>query len=163
MDHLSLLLDRISLRARVFHSGQICGVHDFPQDANQSHVHLINHGPVELVDAANRISVTQPSLLFLPRPEAHRLIADDGNGADVVCASIEFAGGLQNPVVESLPSIVLVPLTDMLAAPPLLALIYREAFSDSRGRQAALDRLCELLLIVIVRARPLLTAGWFRV
>jgi AraC-like DNA-binding protein len=151
MDHLSLLLHRISLSARVFHSGQICGVHDFPGDANRSHVHLINRGPVEVVGATGSLRVTQPSLLFLPRPEVHRLIASDGEGADVVCASIAFSGGLQNPVVDSMPAVVLIPLADLPGAAPLLALIYREAFSEARGRQAALDRLCELLVIEMLR------------
>ncbi|GAC1608168.1 MAG: AraC family transcriptional regulator [Ramlibacter sp.] len=152
MDHLSLLLQRVCLNAGVFYSGQICGVHDFPRDTERSHVHLINRGPVELVGAAGGgFAITQPSLLFLPRPDAHRLIADERLGADVVCASIEFAGGLQNPIVDSLPAMVLVPLAELPAAEPLLALLYREAFAGLSGRQAALDRLCELLLIQLLR------------
>lgn len=152
MDLLSPLLHRFSMSAGVFYSGQICGVHDFDRDTQRGHVHLINRGPVELVGGSEgALSITQPSLLFMPRPDAHRLIADDRNGADVVCASIQFGAGGRNPITDSLPSMVLVALTDLPGAQALLELLYDEAFAQHCGRQASLDRLCELLLIRLLR------------
>lgn len=152
MDLLSPLLHRFSMSAGVFYSGQICGVHDFDRDTQRGHVHLINRGPVELVGGSEgSLSITQPSLLFMPRPDAHRLIADDRNGADVVCASIQFGAGGRNPITDSLPSMVLVALTDLPGAQALLELLYDEAFAQHCGRQASLDRLCELLLIRLLR------------
>ena len=140
------------MSAGVFYSGQICGVHDFDRDTQRGHVHLINRGPVELVGGSEgSLSITQPSLLFMPRPDAHRLIADDRNGADVVCASIQFGAGGRNPISDSLPSMVLVALTDLPGAQALLELLYDEAFAQHCGRQASLDRLCELLLIRLLR------------
>ena len=85
------------------------------------------------------------------RPDAHRLIANDRDGADVVCASIQFGGGGRNPITDSLPPMVLVPLRDLPGAQALLDLLYDEAFTEQCGRQAALDRLCELLLIRLLR------------
>lgn len=152
MDLLSPLLHRFSMSAGVFYSGRICGVHDFDRDTQRGHVHLINRGPVELVGGSEgALSITQPSLLFMPRPDAHRLIADDRNGADVVCASIQFGAGGRNPITDSLPSMVLVALTDLPGAQALLELLYAEAFAQHCGRQASLDRLCELLLIRLLR------------
>ena len=152
MDLLSPLLHRFSMSAGVFYSGRICGVHDFDRDTQRGHVHLINRGPVELVGGSEgALSITQPSLLFMPRPDAHRLIADDRNGADVVCASIQFGAGGRNPITDSLPSMVLVALTDLPGAQALLELLYDEAFAQHCGRQASLDRLCELLLIRLLR------------
>ncbi|MEO6033211.1 MAG: AraC family transcriptional regulator, partial [Burkholderiaceae bacterium] len=50
-----------------------------------------------------------------------------------------------------LPPLVLVPLARLPGAQALLELLYDEAFAEHRGRQAALDRLCELLLIRLLR------------
>lgn len=152
MDRLSQLLSRFSLTAGVFYSGNICGVHDFDRDARRGHVHLVKRGPVQMLGGPEGgLHITEPSLLFLPRPEVHQLIADDRHGADVVCASIQFGGGGRNPITDSLPDLVIVPLVDLPGAEPLLALLYEEAFSAQNGRQAALDRLCELLLIRLLR------------
>lgn len=152
MDRLSLLLQRFSLSAGVFYTGQICGIHHFERDTQRGHVHLIKRGPVTLTGGVEgTLSITEPTLLFLPRPDAHRLIADDRDGADVVCASIQFGGGGHNPITDSLPTMVLVRLADLPGAQSLLDLLYDEAFSEQCGRQAALDRLCEILLIRLLR------------
>ena len=152
MDRLSLLLQRFSLTAGVFYTGQICGIHHFERDTQRGHVHLIKRGPVTLTGGLEgSLAITEPTLLFLPRPDAHRLIADEREGADVVCASIQFGGGGRNPITDSLPPTVLVPLAELAGAQALLDLLYDEAFTEQCGRQAALDRLCELLLIRLLR------------
>ncbi|MEO6032068.1 MAG: cupin domain-containing protein, partial [Burkholderiaceae bacterium] len=104
MDPLSLLLHRLSLSAGVFYSGQICGIHNFERDTHRGHVHIIKRGPVKLTGGREgSFEITDPSLLFLPRPDDHRLIADERAGADVVCASIQFGGGGHNPITDPLP------------------------------------------------------------
>lgn len=152
MDRLSLLLRRFSLSAGVFYSGQICGIHDFERDTQCGHFHLVKRGPVSLIGGrGGTLTIEEPSLLFMPRPDAHRLVANDRDGADVVCASIQFGGGGRNPVTDSLPSLVLLPLAEIPGSSALLELLYDEAFSELCGRQAALDRLCELVLIRLLR------------
>jgi len=152
MDRLSLLLQRFSLSAGVFYSGQICGVHTFERATQRGHVHLVKRGPVKLLGGRDgMLSITEPSLLFMPRPDTHRLVANDRDGADVVCAAIQFGGGGHNPITDSLPNLVLVPLSALPGAQALLELLYEEAFAEQCGRQAALDRLCELLLIRLLR------------
>lgn len=152
MDRLSHLLERFSLSAGVFYSGNICGVHDFEDDSQRGHVHLVKRGPVQMIGGPEGgVSINEPSLLFLPRSNAHQLIADERHGADVVCATIRFGGGGSNPISDSLPGLVMVPLSHLPGAGPLLELLYEEAFSEHCGRQAALDRLCEFLLIRMLR------------
>lgn len=152
MDRLSLLLHRFSLSAGVFYTGHICGIHHFERDSRRGHVHLVKRGPVTLTGCPEgTLKIAEPTLLFLPRPGAHRLIANDRDGADVVCASIQFGGGGHNPITDSLPPLVHVPLAELHGAQALLELFYDEAFAEHCGRQAALDRLCELLLIRLLR------------
>jgi len=94
MDRLTTLLNQFSLSAGVFYTGNICGVHGFEQDASQGHIHLIKRGPVQVIGVRREIMhITEPSVLFLPRPDTHRLVADEHAGADVVCATVKFGGG----------------------------------------------------------------------
>lgn len=152
MDRLSTLLNHFTLRAGVFYSGNICGIHTFDEDPVRGHLHLIRRGPVRVLGVgSSSVDIVRPSVLFLPRPDAHRLIANDRTGADVVCGTVQFGSGGRNPVSDSLPSVVLVELDALAGMESLLGLMFEEAFSDASGRQAALDRLCEVLLIRLLR------------
>jgi hypothetical protein len=112
MDALSSVLSRIALRAGVFYSGNICGLHDFEHDVFKGHLHLIERGPIVLQTQGQAdVHLNEPTVLFLPRPQWHRLVADDGAGADVVCGTIALGGGVHNPVSASLPDVVQVPLS----------------------------------------------------
>jgi len=111
--------------------GNICGAHDFERDARRGHVHLIKHGPVQLIGGPEGgLSITEPSLLFMPRSNAHTLIANDRDGADVVCAANQFGAGGATPISDSLPALVIVPLSELPGAQPLLELLFEEAFSQ---------------------------------
>ncbi|MEZ5573796.1 MAG: cupin domain-containing protein [Halioglobus sp.] len=67
-----------------------------------------------------------------------------------VCGAIDFGCGLENPVTQVMPGLIPVDLNN----PHLLAilnLLFEEAFNSACGRQAALDRICELLVIQLLR------------
>lgn len=152
MDRLGTLLANFTLRAGVFHTGNICGIHDFRADPLRGHIHLVRRGPAHVIGVREAaIAITEPSILFLPRPEAHRLVADGPAGADVVCGTVQFGGGGCNPIADSLPGVVLVALSALPGMEALLGLMFDEAFSEQCGRQAALDRLCEVLMIRLLR------------
>lgn len=152
MDRLTTLLNHFSLHAGVFYTGNICGVHDFEKDALRGHLHLVKRGPVQVIGIRNAvIHISVPSLLFLPRPDTHRLVADERAGADVVCGTVQFGGGGRNPITDSLPAVVLVELAQLPGVQALLGLMFDEAFSENCGRQAVLDRLCEVLMIRLLR------------
>jgi transcriptional regulator GlxA family with amidase domain len=67
--------------------------------------------------------IDRPSILFFPRPHHHRLKASEEDGAELVCAKIEFGAGMVNPLIASLP-----------------------------GRQAAIDRLFEYVFVLLIRS-----------
>jgi len=152
MDRLTTLLSHFSLHAGVFYTGNICGIHDFAQDGLRGHIHLIRRGPVQVVGVKPVVfDIHEPTLLFLPRPDTHRLVADDRAGADVVCATVQFGGGGKNPITDALPGVVMVELAQMAGVQALLDLMFDEAFTGHDGRQAVLDRLCEVLMIRLLR------------
>lgn len=96
--------------------------------------------------------IDQPSVLFYPRRCRHRLQADEGNGAEIVCASIAFGAGMLNPLVRALPEVLIVPLNSAMELAPAVELLFAEAFAEHPGRQTAVDRLAEYLLVLLLRA-----------
>lgn len=153
MDPLSRLLSRFAVTAGVFYTGRICGVHPFAADRHRGHLHLIEQGPVDFTDDQGRTErIEQPTLIYLPRPERHSLVADEIAGAKVLCATVQFGGGdNHNPVSDSLPAVVKVPLEELDGSAAILGLIAKEAFQEQMGGQSAIDRLCELLIIKLLR------------
>ena len=151
-DRLSALLQRFDLRARVIHSGTLCGAADFDGSAGVGHLYLVRRGPVGLTDSQGRRSVvTDPSVLFMPRPGAHRLEGGDEPGADVVCASIDFGAGDENPLLRGLPALLSVPLAQLPGLDLAQQLLFSEAQASRCGHGAVVDRLTEVLVIQLLR------------
>lgn len=152
MNTLDSLLSHFSLHAGVFYTGNICGRHDFEKDPMRGHLHVIKQGVVELIGVTRKkIEVAEPTLIFLPRPDDHRLMADNKAGAEVVCGTVFFDSGGANPITDSLPDVVLIKLSETQGIEQLLDLMLEEAFNQDAGKQATLDRLCEILIIRLLR------------
>jgi AraC-like DNA-binding protein len=154
-DRLATLLEHFAPAARVFYSGRLCGTARFDDGDGDGvgHLHLVRRGDVRLLDRHGEpLPVPAPPwLAFFPRPSPHRLVAPDDGDAEVLCASVAFGGGPDGPLAASLPNPLVVPLAGDTLLGPLLALLFEEAFGERCGRQAALDRLAELLVIGLLR------------
>ena len=151
-DRLEALLNRFRVSARLFHSGPLCGVNDFAPEQGRGQLHLLGRGDLRVEHPdGTALEVGEPSLLFYPRPHAHRFISDATRGADMACAFIEFGDGARNPLTAALPAFVLLPLSALEGAEPVLDLLFREAFAQRCGRQLVVDRLFEVVLIQILR------------
>ncbi len=151
-DGISRLLDHIGLRANTFYAGPLCGLHDFAADEGVGHLHVIRGGKMRAVQSGHAdIEVSEPTLLFYPRPIDHRLDVFDSVTADVLCASVRYDAGQENPVTQSFPAVVVIPFSGLKRIELTLTALFAEAADDSPGRQVMLDRLCDILLIQIVR------------
>lgn len=153
MDRLAHLLEHFALRARVFHSGLVCGSELFDGSDGVGHLHLLRAGTIELQDAQGRTlqRLEQPSLVLYPRPQPHRLATAPDAPAELVCASVSFGGGGADPLSAALPNPLVLALNDAPALAQLLQLLFDEAFDERCGRSAALDRLSELLVLQLLR------------
>ena len=141
-DRLSALLQRFDLHARVFHSGALCGRADFDGGAGVGHLHLVRRGPLGVIDTLGRHCVIhEPSVLFFPRAGVHRLDGGEGEGADVVCASIDFGAGDENPLLRGLPALLNVPLARLPGLDLAQQLLFNEAQASRCGHGAVVDRL----------------------
>lgn len=152
MDSLTTLLNQYALRAGVFYAGNICGVYGFPDDSSRGHLHLVRSGTAQLIGInAQPIVVDEPTVLFLPRPGPHRLVVDKDAGSDMVCGTVQFGMGGWNPITSTLPSAVMIPLHSIPTMASLLQAMFDEAFEQQFGRQAILDRYCEIMMVKLLR------------
>jgi AraC-like DNA-binding protein len=151
-DPLSPLFKRFTLSARLFYSGALCGIADFDNNQGIGMLHVLRRGRLRVAHPpAPSFELTQPTLLFYPRPVVHRFEVDEAGGADLVCAFIDFGATLGNPLLRGLPEFLSVPLADMAGVESTLALLFDEAFSRRAGREAGIDRLVEFFVVLLLR------------
>jgi len=149
MDHFAALFAHVAPSARAFFAGNLCETAQF---AECGHLHLLKGGGLTLGQAGSPdIALSEPTLLFFPRGRAHRFTPDPKRGADLVCATVDLGGAEGNPIGESLPELVVLPLAAYPELAPVCDPLIAEGFSHGDGRQVALDRLFDYLLILIVR------------
>lgn len=153
MDKLSEVLTHFSITAGVFYSGGLCGVVEFGDSgAQEGHLHLLKQGRMNIIDERGEsYNLHEPSLLFFPRPTRHRLEADETDTTEIVCATVRYGSKSNNALVNSLPDVLVLSVADGDRLKPLVEWLFEEAFSDSSGRQATIDRLTEVLLIQLLR------------
>ncbi len=152
MDRLSPLFARTLPSARVFYSGNLCQISTFEAEAHVGHVHLMQRGTMSVVDRHGHARrVEEPSLLFFPQSSAHRLVPDNAEGVDLVCASVDLGDEARGALISAMPEVLVIPLNKSSSLSPALNLLFKEAFDEQCGRQAALDLLMEYLLILLLR------------
>ncbi len=149
MDSLAGLFAHATPSARAFFSGNLCQSVSFTEGG---YLHLLKAGVLTLCHEGERdLVLTEPTLLFFPRERQHSFAVDPETGVDLVCATVELGSADGNPIGQGLPDIVVLKLSSHPALAPICDLLVAEAFSQADGRQAALDRLFDYLLILIVR------------
>jgi AraC-like DNA-binding protein len=149
MDPFAALFAHVSPTARTFFAGNLCQTLQF---TDVGHLHLFKAGSLRVIQNGEAdLELVEPTLLFLPRGRTHGFVVDPMRGADLVCATVELGGAEGNPIGMGLPECVVLPLAAHPALGPVCNLLVGEAFSEGGGRQTALDRLFDYLLILIVR------------
>lgn len=154
LDRLSPLFERFRVRASLFHAGPLCGVTQFDAQPGRGFLHVMRRGEMEVRHAAatglvQRVQVTEPSLVFYPRPLAHDFHNAPAEGADFICATLDFDAG--HPLVQALPPLVLLPLARVQGISATLGLLFSEAEQVRCGQRLLADRLFEVLLLQLLR------------
>jgi AraC-like DNA-binding protein len=156
IDRLSSLLERFRVRAHLFHAGPLCGVTHFAAKPGRGFLHVLRRGEMALTHRAKsgaprRMRVREPSVLFYPRPLAHDFHNAPEEGSDFVCAALDFDGGPGNPLLQALPPLVVLPLSQVQGLEHALALLFAEADRLRCGSRLLADRLFEVVLIQLLR------------
>jgi AraC-like DNA-binding protein len=151
-DPFATLLRRFELKSRVFFAGKLCSTAQQDIRAGQGHLHLLRRGQMAVLGPqGQQLLLSQPSVMFLPRPTAYCLSADEPDDADLVCATVELGAQLGNPLVAALPALMVLPLAQLPALQGVLEALFAEAFAEQPGREAAVDRLGEVVLLYLLR------------
>lgn len=151
-DGISRLLEHVGLRARTFYSGPLCGLHDFHSGEGGGHLHIVRSGFLKAEQSGHAdIWIEEPTLIFYPRPQDHRLNAPPQVTASVLCASVHYEAGMENAVTQSFPPVLAIAFRLASGLEPTLNLLFSEASQSHLGRLVMLDRLFDVLLIQIVR------------
>ena len=150
-DRLVSLLKRFELQAQVFQAGPLCHSAEFHAEDGLGYIHVLRAGAMRLHSEGRRtLKIDQPCLLFYMTPTTHQLVPL-GADTDTVCASFEFGIGLHNPLLKALPDLVQVTLADLPNMATTLELLFKEAMEHHCGRQAIIDRMAEVLVILLLR------------
>jgi len=149
-DALQPLFERFRLHAQTFFTGNLCAVASFDQPKDHGHLHLVKAGRGEIRYQGGRqaLRIEGPGLLFYPRNLPHHLVPEGPEGLDLVCATITFGTGVGCPLALALPEVMHLGI-DRVG--PLAELIFQEAFEGAEGKQAVVDRLCEVVMVHFVR------------
>ena len=156
VDRLSSLLERFRVRAHLFHSGPLCGVTHYAAEPGRGFLHVMRRGEMVLTHRARsgapkKLRITEPTLLFYPRPLAHDFHNAPAEGCDFTCAAVEFEGGDQHPLARALPPVVVLPLAQLPALEHTLALLFAETEQVRCGHRLLANRLFDVLLLQLLR------------
>lgn len=150
-DRLSALIQRFRIEARVHSVGLADGAVDQAPD-RMPNLFVIGRGRLTFSGDGNQAPDGEgPTLVFFPRgaPPGLELKADSAHVA-CVCASVD-TGGDANPIALALPDAVTVPLDEAAPLKAVTDILLDEALAPRCGGGAVIDRLCEIVVIRLLR------------
>lgn len=152
MDQLSIILQRFSMNTEVFFTGNLCGISHFIKEPNRGHLHLLLSGELTLIDEEGKSRlVNEPTVLFFPTPHAHRIIGNEDNPPELVCANIVYNESSSNPIANALPSMMSFKLSDDERLKQTADWLFEEAFNERCGKLPMINSLTNIFLIHVLR------------
>ena len=149
---LSTLFERFTFNARVVAGPCASAPASANNDGNRiaGQLYLLRKGEAVFAHAdIPPLRTVGPAMVFYPRGMPHRIQV--APGAAMLQASIMFEGGDANPLLWALPERIHVPLAETAPLRHTLELLFAEAGQPAQGRSAILDRLCDVLMIQVIR------------
>lgn len=156
VDRLSSLLERFRLQTQLSFHGTMCGLHRFDQSEGKGYLHLLRRGNLQVSHPGaeglpTTLCLTEPTLLFYPRPFTHHFHNPPRDGSDLTCAELAFDSWQSHPIARALPPCVILPLRKVDGLGQALELLFAETASVRCGQRVLADRLFEVVLIQLLR------------
>lgn len=140
---------RFAPAATMFYSGTLCGLSPDVDGLSQGCLHLLSRGELRLTRRdAVPLSLQAPCVVLFPRPYEHKVEGLGAEGAELMCATLSDLGP---PISMLMPEFTVVDLrtTPRLHRP--VELMFQEAESRAYGYRAAIDRLLQYTLVLVIR------------
>lgn len=152
MDKLSRFLDKNVFHANVFFDGRFCGDNHFFGAGGLGQLHVVHSGAVVMHhEDRPSIHIDEPAVLFYPRGLRHHLVVPPGQEVSLVCANLALEGDEPSAAPLMLPDCLHIRLADAPLLQHTLALLAHEAEGQSGGRSLMLNRLCEVVVVQLLR------------
>ena len=136
----------------MFFSGKLCGIQDFEGEESGGTLHFVKAGLITLLNSEkHQIRLSQNSIIFIPGGMKHHLKVESNEDAELVCASIQIPTHQRTLLTDQLPKFICVSAEDDLSLSETARHIFDEAFDVQYGRQPIINRLCEILIIQLIR------------
>lgn len=171
-DSLSILLQKLELSAEVYVNGDFCGA--WAVDTSGSKripFHLIGKGQAWLhFEEKEPQLLSAGDLVLFPHDASHimanssevpaeedinaELIDDGSPGTNMICGFFEFKDKAALPLIDALPSAIVLGLNELSTQPTikkLIDLIIGELKQAQPGYYAVVDQLAYLLFVQILR------------
>ncbi len=170
-DLLSRILSQYQLSARVFASPRVCGAWQINTSGlHQTGFHLVVRGECWLHAASldQPVALSSGDVVFLTR-ETHHLLSPskapaddgmrlvyegDGTISEIICGAVEFMHSDARVLMDSLPTILVLHAANphqQAWTAALATLLGQELDQRQAGFSALLDRLSEMLVILVLR------------
>lgn len=152
MDQLSVILQRFSMSTDVFFTGNLCGVTSFNREPHQGHLHLLRRGKLTIIDEQGQSQIIdEPTVMYFPKPHAHRIVASEDNPPQLVCANIVYSDNSANPIADALPPLLYFKLADCQKMNQTAHWLFDEAFEENCGKQPMINALTDIFIIHVLR------------
>jgi AraC-like DNA-binding protein len=152
VDQLTVIFQRFSINTEVFFTGNLCGISSFHKEPNQGHLHLLHSGELTVIDEKGQsLFFNKPTVLFFPKPQAHRIIGSESNPPQLVCASIIYDETTVNPIADALPPLLHFNLDDSPKLKQTSFWLFEEAFEERCGREPMINSLTDIFIIHVLR------------
>ena len=153
MDQLSQILQNLSFNADVFFSGNLCGIQSLGgSDSNKGHLHLLRTGVLTFVcEEGHKVTLDKPSVIFMPGPTKHQIIASETNQAELVCVDIDFHSGSGTALVNALPKFICLDIETNSSLGTTAEWLFEEVFTSQAGQQIVVNKLGDIFLVLILR------------
>ena len=150
MDRLTPLFQRFPPQAHVLMADVLCGRFEAPLHPHKGHVHWLLEGRLRIESQGRCVAdLAEPAVVLVPRDTPHTLVATQG--AQLVCATLEFGQQFNNPLTFLQPQIVVVPVAQAPELVGLQRLLHDEAAANRCGKHIAVNQLLQYFLLVVYR------------
>ncbi len=147
----SVQLDRLSALIRRFRLASRVVAEPGSEDVPAANLFVVRQGSLVLSRGAEKTVYAAPMLVYFVRglPTGASVA---GGGVDTECIAVRVdAGGDTNPVAFAMPDVVAVDLDAVPTLAGITDVLFEEVAHPRCGRSAVIDRLCEVLMIRLLR------------
>lgn len=151
MDHLSNIINHVTLSAEVFYTGNMCGIQTIG-GSNSGHLHILESGKLTIItNEGHKVCLDTPSVIFIPSGTEHRVISSESDEANLICALVKFDSTNGQSLIQSLPQFIYYEISETQPVGRAAKWLFEEAFDEQVGRQAMINKLADVFLLQVLR------------